>query len=284
MAKSRFHFFPNWSLSIHVWGGLGSQLYAWALAEILSRKYMRKIILVLHTGGVTPRYSDISFVRERFEMQFVDDFSTKHSTTLNRKSRLDHRRILLILLRKIRILLTDEDLNKGLRIFPWTRFLRGHYTEISIPTEVIKQIIDTAYKAGKLSPVDSIPYETLIHYRLGDLLELSMKKPTSVERFKIFRSYPKIAVASDSCIAAAELLSDALQTRIQPLETSSPWESLALIINSQYFVGTASKISFWGIAFRKTLNVESVSFMTKEHKGHLVSLLSESTYQTIQTY
>ena len=62
-------------LVIHCWGGLGSQLYAWAMAEMVQTKYpRRKIEIVFHSSGVTKRYSDLNFLRSVFNIKFRDDY------------------------------------------------------------------------------------------------------------------------------------------------------------------------------------------------------------------
>jgi len=62
-------------IKIHVWGGLGSQLHAWYLAEALMVKHPgRKIKLVFHSSGVTRRTPEICQVLAEFKYIFVDDF------------------------------------------------------------------------------------------------------------------------------------------------------------------------------------------------------------------
>ena len=69
-------FFSCIPLRVHCWGGLGSQLYALAVAYDLQRKYpKRKIKLLLHTGGVTKRVSELDFIDSiGFEIIQISDF------------------------------------------------------------------------------------------------------------------------------------------------------------------------------------------------------------------
>ena len=49
-------------VQIHCWGGLGSQLNAWATAEAIKQKFKHKsVAIILHTGGVTKRISEIDW-------------------------------------------------------------------------------------------------------------------------------------------------------------------------------------------------------------------------------
>ena len=69
---------------IHCWGGLGSQMYAWALLERLQNKYPnRKFKLVFHTGGVTKRLPDLEPLFMQSEKDFVQDFESNEKETQN---------------------------------------------------------------------------------------------------------------------------------------------------------------------------------------------------------
>ena len=75
-------------IRIHCWGGLGSQLYAWALFERLSIRFpKRKLRLVLHTSGVTRRASDLNDLFSVDELITLDDFV--HPKKLGNADRYD---------------------------------------------------------------------------------------------------------------------------------------------------------------------------------------------------
>ena len=271
-------------LRIHVWGGLGSQLYAWALAEIFVSKTRRRIELVLHSSGVTRRTSDLDFLRDKFSIKVIDDFSSK--TAVNSRS---GSRSILSILRKLslqfKVVLTDAELGEEAQFYPWTREIRGHYTNIRIPESIIKEMIFRAQQEKLLKVDRNYKRQYLIHYRLGDLLSLHEKKPIPPERFAAFKfDHFPVFVASDSIEEALSRLGRILSIEINSLETQSPWAVLDAIINSAIFIGTPSKISFWGIAMRKTLNPDSECFISKEHLDHLRLLTLISTFSDIKTY
>ena len=65
----------NLPISIHCWGGLGSQLFTWAMAEKIAKEYpRRKIKLVLHSSGVTKRDSSVDFLSQKYQIVNINDF------------------------------------------------------------------------------------------------------------------------------------------------------------------------------------------------------------------
>ena len=77
-----FSFIP---IRVHCWGGLGSQLYALSTAYDLKIKYpKRKIKLVLHTGGVTKRVSELDFIpTSDFDLIQINDFQARSNDYIN---------------------------------------------------------------------------------------------------------------------------------------------------------------------------------------------------------
>ena len=68
-------FLNKLTLKIHCWGGLGSQLLALNYYLRVQELYPRKrIILVLHTGGITARNSEIDFLSDKINLLKVDDY------------------------------------------------------------------------------------------------------------------------------------------------------------------------------------------------------------------
>ena len=62
---------------IHCWGGLGSQLFAWALYLDIERKFpKRRINLVLHSSGVTRRLPEYLFSNKKNNLISIDDFKS----------------------------------------------------------------------------------------------------------------------------------------------------------------------------------------------------------------
>ena len=91
-------------IKIHCWGGLGSQLYALALAiDLKHRFYSRKIEFVQHTSGVTKRNLEIDTSRfSSIVFKTIDDFSN-NSTSLIAKT--SFRKILSTILKNCLVFL-----------------------------------------------------------------------------------------------------------------------------------------------------------------------------------
>ena len=73
-------------IKLHCWGGLGSQLYAWALCERLANRFpKRRILLILHTDGITRRDSELDNLFSSSELMHVNDFVDSESNSFSKK-------------------------------------------------------------------------------------------------------------------------------------------------------------------------------------------------------
>ena len=187
-------FFGNsHTLRVHCWGGLGSQLYAWALLEDLVHDFPnRKVKLVLHNSGVTKRQSDLDFLGLGLSITVVDDFKeTKTQSHYSGKNNLGWRlgitKIAKLVLRSIGFLATANTNNEYGKIRSWTTEVRGHYSYRTISKETLLLMKLRAERCGKSWLIaensDSDSLDILrVHVRLGDLLLLESKRPLSFER------------------------------------------------------------------------------------------------------
>lgn len=260
------------TLRIHIWGGLGSQLYGWALAEEISCVSLRPICLVFHTGGVTRRLPDLDFLSSRYSIETIDDFevSGAHPQVTKSMSRLRKQTKSALLMS--RVVLEDSTIPSSLKIPHQTRSIRGHYSNRPIANFAIRRIFDLSIENGLLttSPTDA----SILHYRLGDLLALDGKPPLEPKRFESFVGRNEtLSVLSDSPDEAMKRLSTIPDLKFSAKKDSGPWDVLNQIVNAKTFIGTSSKLSFWGIAFRLVRN-QNKNFITSEH-FHLVKFLIE---------
>ena len=88
-------------LRIHSWGGLGSQLFAIALAEELKVIFpKRSFKIVLHTGGVTRRLPEIVGLFPNFDYIYEDDFQSNVNAPqdLSKRKNIDFRKSIKFLL------------------------------------------------------------------------------------------------------------------------------------------------------------------------------------------
>jgi hypothetical protein len=175
--RDLFQFRNPLRLNIHCWGGLGSQLFAIAIAYELSYlKLNREIRLVLHSSGVTLRESEISHLNLPFTIETLSDFSpkTKDGKAPSYRSQRNLFNVSLVrLLEFLRIIVFSGELSK---VMPWTVQLRGHYTKRRIPQRILIDIY-SLFESSVVSFHDKHEenFVTAMHYRLGDLVSLSNK-------------------------------------------------------------------------------------------------------------
>jgi hypothetical protein len=252
-------------LEIHCWGGLGSQLYAWALLEDVLIKFpSRSVSLVLHTSGVTERRNELTFLSDNIEIKEISDYSKPGDSKVGpsvsprviRVVRRFSRRVFLITR-----LVVEGNTNSGFnRIKPWTRQLRGHYSTRTISHEALSIMLKKIKCSGKLDDIffsESYNNRLSLHLRLGDLVSLDTKRPISFESLSyqigmLLQKYSNIStlqVASDTLESALE----SLQSTFKKIEVVGISDSALSVIflfqNSSVFVGTNSKISVWVAIF-----------------------------------
>lgn len=262
-------------LTIHIWGGLGSQLCAWAYVLGIQKQTLgRPINLVFHSAGVTERFSELEFLESIFRVQYLHDFRDGKSplssaTTLAKSSK----RVLKI----FKYFFSFSGIiafKKPKIIFPWTLIIRHHFFDIGLSEETLDQLVsqlveNQLVKAPKIDKNKKL----LIHYRLGDLLTIDSKPPIqafrlidlTIRRAKSW-SLDSILLASDS----PELSLD----RLSPLRSVAPvlslnippWEMIQESINCKHFIGTASKLSLWValVRFAMLKNTDFTNYLPNE--------------------
>jgi hypothetical protein len=290
-AKSTLTFsriqFP-WRLRIHCWGGLGSQLFAWAFAEeLLNSGFARKITLVLHNSGVTQRNSEITHLSGRLQIKILQDFSAStglaNSVGSNSSSPRFRRRIVSFLSR-LQIIISSDDFQS---IKPWTIQLRSHYSHRPLSNETL-QIVKTTLK--NFSTVDGIDIsenaKTAIHYRLGDLLTLENKTFVSADRIvsaleKIrgleVGGFKNVDVFSDSPEVAVDMLSEQNSAFQYNYVDCPSWDVLVNLLKYPYFIATNSKIGIWVTLLRQLEGSTRVTLVPKELQPTLSFILLEES-------
>jgi hypothetical protein len=260
-------------ISVHCWGGLGSQLFAWAFVEQLRLKYPKKRIqIVFHTSGVTKRIPEIGFLSPRFELIYTNDYSEKFSTStsgLNWKFNL--KSIFKKGLDSLRIINTSDRSASISQIMPWTISVRGHYSNVHIPKAIIQQMkLEMNKNHGKSIRINPEASNTLgIHYRLGDLLQLNNKSfispqvigPTITSVLTKENIY-KTAVYSDSIDESKRYLQSYLPEDTEYVN-SRIWETLLVLSANKYFIGSNSKISIWVILLQQSHELSFQSWIPK---------------------
>ena len=294
---------PSNYLKIHCWGGLGSQMYAWALFEKLQVKFPnRKFKLVFHNGGVTKRLPDLESFFLKNEKDFVQDFESSENSisgkSPDKKSGSTIKKIFIRAIKQVLIstgfVASANNETEFSKIKPWAISVRGHYSELRIDLETILLMRTRAESSGSNFSINVKQNEELdvLHYRLGDLLSLAEKSPIDTKR--IINAIKKskagttrdLWVLSDSPSQAVELLQREDQEIRFKLDEGSldAWQSLMAMSNANIFIGTSSKLSIWATIFRALLLDEAQSHISSEVKHHVVANLAEPEPSGVHFY
>lgn len=244
------------TLRIHCWGGLGSQLQALSFYLMVQSKFPnRNLQLILHTGGITERRSEIDFVSDRINLVSIHDFKNKvEKTNVNFLFRFNLRSIFKNLARNIfdysSFVITNE--NRVMAIMPWTTQVRCSYSNIELSSDLIKNLGEIVQFPTKKIDNNFIG----VHFRIGDLVAL---KPESLvdtstinklinnldQKEKILN---KVIVYSDS-----ELNLDSFNSLIGftiQLRNIDTINTIFDLTGPRVFIGTNSKVSLWVAIFR----------------------------------
>lgn len=273
-------------LRIHCWGGLGSQIFAWAVVEeLLLKGFSREIELILHTSGVTERTSELERLSGFVTITQIHDYLRKGTRESDMNFLNQINKIVLISLQKAIKKLMEltgiiSSSNSRLRIFPWTMQLRGHYSKRRIDTQVVRAVLIRFQNNDLLAQPLSQKKEGLaIHYRLGDLLTLEGKNFVSASSIHnvLDSFFPtsqfSIDVYSDSPNEAVSALSQLDANRVFNLCSSSPWSTISELLNYRNFLATNSKIGMWVAIFRSLDDYAGITLITQMLESDIRKIL-----------
>lgn len=266
------------TLRLHAWGGLGSQLFAIAAAfDILDRFPKRKIEIVLHTSGVTKRTPEVCEIFPEFKYIEIDDFSSRErhdSKTEVLSLRTTFRKIL-----RFCVLyggfLAEENENESRATRRWTLSVRGHYFHRRVSNEFLKGLYERLQLVSSLN-LETDQIDVALHYRLGDLLELSNKNSVDVRRivstFSGLNKSECVTILSDSPEKALSLLICASNRENLQVREFTTLNTIFVATNANVFIGTSSKVSYWIILLRVMNANKSKNFMPRED-SELINVL-----------
>jgi len=258
------------SMRVHSWGGFGSQLFTAHLVLRLKEKYPgRKIKVFVHTSGVTQRFTEFNFNAIGIESYQINDFLKNYApenkleaTRMLKLLKIKTMKLLKSILLSLHIVEECSDETEFSLTKPWSVDFRGHYTRIHLDSKLANHLYETLLhnKESLISKNSSI----VIHYRLGDLLNLDEKSPVHPSRVEALLSTLEIdldliKVLTDSSVPEyKEFVSGSPILSSLIAENLNPIDSLLLSVRSEAFIGTGSKISIWIAIFREiTLKAKS---------------------------
>lgn len=270
------------AIQLHCWGGLGSQLYAWAFRLDLEERFPhRRFVLVAHESGISQRVSELkAFFPD--SAKCVHDFGFESQGRIQpeaiQKNRVELR--FRVSLKKffdqIGFVLSDENGIESIRIKPWTLQIRGHFSLLLIQPRFIDEIHFKIMESVETVKIDNFNDKTVIHYRLGDLLKLNDKGPVSPKRLlKIIQQLEKdgeseIFLFSDTPEIALDLLGRSIIS-IVTVEEIGAVETLMSLSESKILIGTNSKLSVWAALFRSRKENSRLTYVPFEVEHHLHS-------------
>ena len=253
-------FLNKLTLKIHCWGGLGSQLLALNYYLRVQELYPRKrIILVLHTGGITARNSEIDFLSNKINLLKVDDYragsNDKQSHTTDSNSIFNFvKASIKPLANNFRFVITDD--KKVLKVKFWTFSVRCTYTSNILRKQDIVHMADILGITSNISEHNF----TGVHYRMGDLPTL---KPSALVPLDSISKVINDLVKDGAVIDKVRIYSDSIieNSNLQlPKEIDAEWKSvdtlqtISELSKAHNFIGTSSKVSLWVAIFRWALN------------------------------
>lgn len=255
------------ALEIHIWGGLGSQLFGLlAVEEVKNLSPLRKIKIVFHSSGVSHRRPDvIELIPKGMEISVLDDFM-ENENQIDMHRGTDFKRGLISsifknITRRSKLVVSLDKVGGKPKF--WTIQVRGHYRMMHVNFKSLDSIY-RRIKDEKLRISDLPAQETnAIHFRIGDLVGLKgIVNPNDLlqvaEKVQKQNQLP-FSILSDSRLEASHYLSS---LKINPIhDFLSAWDTIRLGHESSVFIGTLSKISYWIVMLRVLSFPEKSNFL-----------------------
>jgi hypothetical protein len=286
----QLHFRNPFDLKVHCWGGLGSQLFAVAVAyELRQAGFKREIQIVLHSSGVTMRAPEISHLDLPFSVKYLNDFLPQSvGSTINRIGNFRKllARLSVKILKFLKIIVFSGNLKQ---VKPWTVQLRGHYTDRKIPQQVLMELFSIIKTAAPVDDKHEDFSRTAIHYRLGDLVFLSNKTYVGpdliVQALKFIHEdlnlgEKEVVVYSDSPETAETKLRSISNDLNFFFKNKSTLETIFELVKYDNFVSTNSKVGIWVVLFRSLHKSGGVSLVPEQLRITLELELENSSFLT----
>jgi hypothetical protein len=284
----------SFPIKIHCWGGLGSQLFAVAMAKKCQENFpRRRTRIILHTGGVTYRAPEIFELFPEMDYREINDFVPSVSNKVAEKKIIARRTsciatlvsLLKRILESLKLVLKVNENESFAEIRSWTISLRGHYAYVSVSEEFLS-LLRTRLMLKSQDKNKSTQRTCGIHYRLGDLVNLDSKKPTPLvdisrefKRLNSIHGFDSTSVYTDSP-DLIDSFAHSFDTSniIVPIATTPI--TMSSLLSVDYFIGTSSKISFWIAAVRGKIEERPSSLPEVNRKQMLAMIEKEDRLLT----
>ena len=267
---------------IHCWGGFGSQLNAYFFYQFLNKISRRPLKLIFHSSGVTRRPIEIDFLlKGKVSYQFVDDFTATIRPSIKKKQNI-HRRMLSFMARLFRILISPQSIDDLHPLFPWTISVRGTYSHCRYSRETLDIFLQAL---SKYSNTYAEP-QGVVHYRLGDLVEIDKEFVSGVKITQLINSVYEsnwLLISDSSSLATKQLINISTQKVLSISDANSSIDILNFCIKAKVFIGTNSKLSIWASVLRASV-LGLPSFMPLNLKDTIIDLVDIQAFNKILFY
>ena len=257
------------TLRIHCWGGLGSQMYSLALAiDLLKRFPSRKICILFHTGGTTLRNMEMGDLPNNFAYKIINDFTKSNNRGIESLISNTYVKFMKNILMKLGFVSATNTTSEYKRLKPWVISIRGHYSHRLISYSTLEQVekylkLSNPDNAGKIQNKSVVA----LQYRLGDLTLKKKRSIVQVDKVhKVINElikidvFDSIDVFSDSSHKELNVFLNVVKPLNINYIESDPLNTVNLLRNYDIFIGTNSKISIWAIIFRLKDNSLSTNY------------------------
>ena len=268
----------NPPVNIHCWGGFGSQLNGLSLAHRISEMFVnKKVVLIIHEGGRhNAKYELEDLDLSSFNIELVTD-SNNTEYRLDNNTWIKYHKILKYFLLKIGVYSKCDSILAVQSLKPWIVSIRGSYNVF--PTDNFLKFLHSKIDSTDKEKV----YNVVIHYRLGDLINLNEKDPIStptliellesIETKQLVNNI--IVLTSDPEVASS--LFEKSNPRIAEktfFRYAKPSEVLSFGILGEFFIGTNSKMSLWAIWLR-TINNSTNNYLPNSFQKDFDSIYKD---------
>lgn len=261
-------------LRVHIWGGLGSQLFGAIVVLRLKRIYPnRRIKACFHTSGVTERLIELpEGVLKHFEYFQYFDYSDRHTSKVASPHKSLRHRIFNSTKRILVGIGIIAELNSEAalpRLRTYLLSVRGHYTGIKLEFDEIEWLYQELTKDFALHKTTARENQVMIHFRLGDLLTLDSKTYVNPRRlaecFTQISGKPIPCIITDTPIQKVySLISDFKDFTLCEIRQLDVIQVIRAGSTSMHFIGTNSKISLWIAIFRSAFGVPGQTYLPEE--------------------
>ena len=270
------------ALRIHSWGGFGSQLNALAFAlEVRDIYPNRKLQIVIHTSGVTKRDFELnSIIPIGIDVEIVDDYTSKK---FGGEPRRRLRNLSKVFLESSKLIVSPNSTLDMVRVKPWTISSRGHYAYILHSPQVLQRITQLLGIDGAETANNS---RSLIHYRLGDLLQLDkgFTPSSSILRLLSTLHEDNWSIASDSIEDARRFLQGGFrEPGLIRFENLSSLQVVRFGVLAENFIGTNSKLSIW-ITILRAFKRKPNTYIPSSMKQTLQNTIPKAESELITYY